>query len=55
MSHKENARSIQWLIHRRIDETFASFETKFDGCTVVLEPLTRNTYVLIVSADPAVG
>lgn len=39
---------------QRIGEEFASFETRFDGCTVVVEPLTRNTYMLIVSADPAV-
>lgn len=31
------------------------FEAKFDDCTVVLEPLTTNTFILIVAADPRVG
>jgi hypothetical protein len=31
------------------------FEAKFDECTVVLEPLTQNTFVLVVAADPRVG
>jgi Ras-related GTP-binding protein A/B len=40
---------------RRTAEEFSGFESKFDGCTVVLEPLTKNTYVLIVANDPRVG
>ena len=40
---------------QRTGETFTGFETRFDECTVVLEPLTQNQFVLIVSADPAVG
>ncbi|EIW69853.1 Gtr1/RagA G protein Gtr1 [Tremella mesenterica] len=39
---------------QRIGETFSSFESKFDDCTVVLEPLTRNTFILIVSVDPRI-
>lgn len=31
------------------------FEAKFDECTVVLEPLTQNTFILVVAADPRVG
>lgn len=31
------------------------FEAKFEECTVVLEPLTQNTFILVVAADPRVG
>ena len=31
------------------------FESKFDDCTVVLEPMTTNTFLLIVSLDPRIG
>ncbi|WVQ95527.1 hypothetical protein IAU59_002624 [Kwoniella sp. CBS 9459] len=37
---------------QRNHEQYHGFEAKFDDCTVVLEPLTRNTYVLLVSVDP---
>ena len=40
---------------RRTGEAFTGFEAKFDECTVVLEPLTQNTFILIVAADPRVG
>ena len=40
---------------RRTAEEFTGFEAKFDGCCVVMEPLTKNTYVLVVSSDPRVG
>jgi Ras-related GTP-binding protein A/B len=43
------------LIVRRTAEEFTGFEAKFDGCCVVMEPLTKNTYVLVVSSDPRVG
>jgi len=43
------------LILRRTAEEFTGFEAKFDGCCVVMEPLTKNTYVLVVSSDPRVG
>ncbi|WWD20577.1 hypothetical protein CI109_105053 [Kwoniella shandongensis] len=41
-------------ICQRNHEQYQGFEAKFDGCTVVLEPLTRNTYILIVSSDPRI-
>ncbi len=31
------------------------FESKFDDCTVVLEPMTKNTFLLLVSVDPRIG
>jgi Ras-related GTP-binding protein A/B len=37
---------------QRTGETFVGFESQFDGITIVLEPLTRNTFVLVVSTDP---
>ena len=43
------------LMFRRTAEEFSGFESKFGGCTIVLEPLTKNTYVLIVANDPRVG
>jgi Ras-related GTP-binding protein A/B len=43
------------LTVRRTAEEFTGFEAKFDGCCVVMEPLTKNTYVLVVSSDPRVG
>ncbi|KAK1922974.1 Gtr1/RagA G protein conserved region-domain-containing protein [Papiliotrema laurentii] len=39
---------------QRTGEAFMGFEAKFDDCTVVLEPLTTNTFILIVAADPRV-
>lgn len=39
---------------QRTGEEFSGFESTFDGLTVVLEPLTRNTFVLAVVADPRV-
>lgn len=39
---------------QRTGEVFAGFETAFDELTVVLEPLSKNTYVLVVSVDPRV-
>lgn len=38
----------------RTNEQFVGFETSFDGCAVVLEPLTKNTYLLVVATDPRV-
>ena len=43
------------LTTRRTGENFTGFEAQFDGCTVVLEPLTKNTYVLMVSIDSRIG
>jgi hypothetical protein len=43
------------LTIRRTAEEITGFEAKFDGCCVVMEPLTKNTYVLVVSSDPRVG
>lgn len=40
---------------QRTGEEFAGFETSFDGVSVVLEPMTRNTFVLVVVVDPRVG
>ena len=40
---------------RRTGEAFTGFEARFDECTAVLEPLTQNTFILIVAADPRVG
>jgi Ras-related GTP-binding protein A/B len=37
---------------QRTGEVFVGFESQFDGLTVVLEPLTKNTFVLLVSTDP---
>ncbi|ORX41120.1 Gtr1/RagA G protein conserved region-domain-containing protein [Kockovaella imperatae] len=39
---------------QRTGESFTGFEAKFDDCTVVLEPLTQNQFVLVVAADPIV-
>jgi hypothetical protein len=41
--------------NRRSGDTFMGFESKFEDCTVVLEPLSKNTFLLVVSADPRVG
>lgn len=49
------SRRIKADMYRRTGEEFTGFESKFDGCCVVMEPLTRNTYVLVVASDPRVG
>nr|XP_019051233.1 Gtr1/RagA G protein Gtr1 [Kwoniella bestiolae CBS 10118]OCF30163.1 Gtr1/RagA G protein Gtr1 [Kwoniella bestiolae CBS 10118] len=38
----------------RNHEQYHGFEAKFNDCTVILEPLTKNTYIMIVSVDPRV-
>ncbi|WWC98727.1 hypothetical protein V866_005620 [Kwoniella sp. B9012] len=38
----------------RNHEQYHGFEAKFNDCTIVLEPLTKNTYIMIVSVDPRV-
>ncbi|TYJ55622.1 hypothetical protein B9479_003654 [Cryptococcus floricola] len=37
---------------QRNHEQYQGFECKFEDCTVVLEPLTRNTFILLISTDP---
>ncbi|WOO78773.1 Ras-related GTP-binding protein A [Vanrija pseudolonga] len=37
---------------QRTGEQFLGFEADFDGCVVVLEPLTRNTFMLVITTDP---
>ncbi|KLT44912.1 hypothetical protein CC85DRAFT_283225 [Cutaneotrichosporon oleaginosum] len=39
---------------QRTGEVFTGFETAFDGLCVVLEPMSKNTYILVVSVDPRV-
>ncbi|BEI93414.1 uncharacterized protein CcaverHIS019_0510420 [Cutaneotrichosporon cavernicola] len=39
---------------QRTGEVFTGFETAFDGLSVVLEPMSKNTYILVVSVDPRV-
>ncbi|OWZ59610.1 Gtr1/RagA G protein Gtr1 [Cryptococcus neoformans c45] len=39
---------------QRNHERYQGFQAKFDACTVVLEPLSRNTYILLVSKDPRI-
>ncbi|CAD6587425.1 MAG: GTP-binding protein gtr1 [Tremellales sp. Tagirdzhanova-0007] len=39
---------------QRTGERFFGFESKFDECTVVLEPMTTNTFLLLVSVDPRI-
>ncbi|WRT70558.1 uncharacterized protein IL334_007556 [Kwoniella shivajii] len=38
----------------RNHEQYHGFEAKFDDCTVILEPLTKSTYIMIISVDPRV-
>lgn len=37
---------------QRTGEQFVGFESHFDEITAVLEPLTKNTFILIVCTDP---
>ncbi|GFZ48207.1 GTP-binding protein GTR1, partial [Saitozyma sp. JCM 24511] len=37
---------------QRNGEQWVGFESTFDECKVVLEPLTKNTFILVVSVDP---
>jgi hypothetical protein len=39
----------------RTEEKFSGFESKFDGCCIVMEHFTTNTYILVVARDPRVG
>lgn len=39
---------------QRTGEQFVGFESTFDGVTVVLECLTKNTFILVVTTDPRV-
>ncbi|WVN89649.1 uncharacterized protein L203_104879 [Cryptococcus depauperatus CBS 7841] len=39
---------------QRNHEQYQGFEAKFDDCTIVLEPMTRNTFVLLISIDPRI-
>jgi Ras-related GTP-binding protein A/B len=36
-------------------ETWVGFESTFDECRVVLEPMTKNTFGLVISTDPRIG
>ncbi|WWC92149.1 uncharacterized protein L201_007103 [Kwoniella dendrophila CBS 6074] len=38
----------------RNHEQYHGFEAKFDDCTIILEPLTKNTYIMLISVDPRV-
>ena len=39
----------------RLREEFAALEFELPECTAVLAEMTRNTYVLVVAHDPAIG
>ncbi|WVQ86022.1 hypothetical protein IAT38_008190 [Cryptococcus sp. DSM 104549] len=41
-------------VSSRSGEKYQGFEAKFDDCTVVLEPLTYSTFILLVSVDPRI-
>lgn len=47
--------SARLIAFRRTAEQFMGFESKFDECTVVLEPMTKNTFLLLISVDPRIG
>jgi hypothetical protein len=36
-------------------ESFESWECRLDSCSVALNAVTKNTYLLIVASDPRVG
>lgn len=40
---------------QKTGEQFYGFDAQFDGVTVVLEPMTRNTFAMVVGVDPTVG
>ena len=40
---------------RRTGEQWLGFESTFDDCRVLVEPLTRNSFVLVISVDPRIG
>lgn len=40
---------------QKTGEQFYGFDAQFDGVTVVLEPMTRNTFAMVVGVDPRVG
>lgn len=40
---------------QKTGEQFYGFDAQFDGVTVVLEPLTKNTFAMVVGVDPRVG
>lgn len=40
---------------RKTGEQWFGFEATFDDCRVVLEPSTKNTFMMVVSVDPRVG
>jgi Ras-related GTP-binding protein A/B len=39
----------------RLREEFHSLEMELPGFTAVLDELTRNTYIMVVVHDPAIG
>ena len=43
------------LTVRKTGETWLGFESTFDECRVVVEPMTKNTFGLIISTDPRIG
>jgi hypothetical protein len=47
--------SLTLIFRRRNGEQWVGFESTFDECKVVLEPLTKNTFILVVSVDPIIG
>jgi hypothetical protein len=49
------AASFTLTFLRRNGEQWVGFESTFDECKVVLEPLTKNTFILVVSVDPIMG
>lgn len=40
---------------QKTGEQFYGFDAQFDGVTVVLEPMTRNTFAMVIGVDPTVG
>ena len=41
--------------NRKTGETWLGFESTFDNCRVVVEPMTKNTFGLVISTDPRIG
>lgn len=55
LSGEVYAVSLTLTFRRRNGEQWVGFESTFDECKVVLEPLTKNTFILVVSVDPIIG
>jgi hypothetical protein len=47
--------SIFVVDRRRLGESFESWECRLDSCSVALNAVTKNTYLMIVASDPRVG